>query len=97
MQDMHQAVKKMEAQLQKMDQEIAATFKQIEDSHLELEIPVPLRKKMQELTEIQKDLSDSLHDLKGAMDNSWENLEENAVRLHKKLTQAIKEISNEMN
>ena len=95
MQDKKEVVKKMETQLEEIDAEMAKTFKKLEKAHLDSEIQLPLRKKMEALVDSRKDLSDRVHELKCAADNSWDIIEKHTIDMLKSLTQSVRQLSEE--
>ena len=96
-QDLDEVVRILETQVEEIDADLVEVFKKIEQAHSDSEIPPSLRKKMEELMDSRKDLSDRVHELRCVMDQSWERIEKNATGMLSHITQSIKKISDELN
>ncbi len=95
MQDKNEIVKKMEIRLDEIDTEVSKVFKKTEQAHTDSEIKPQLRKKMEALVDLRKDLSDRVHELKCVADTSWDSIEKNTVDMLKNITQSIRQFSEE--
>lgn len=94
MQDKYEFIKNLETGLENFDVEMRKVFKEIEWRYLNSDVPIPIEKKMQKLIDLRKDFEDKIHEMKSAVDGSWEQLEKEAASMLEKLTHSVESFTD---
>ncbi len=79
MENKREFLKKMEDKLEELDIEIKRISIAIDKKYLNTDIPHPIKKKMNKLVDLRKDLADKIHEMRLTVENTWEEIEKNAV------------------
>ncbi len=68
----------------------------MEQKYSDSKIPASIKKKMESLIDLRKDFADIIHEIKLALENSWEELEKNADSLLENLNASIKSLKSSL-
>ena len=97
MQDKYQLIKNLETQLEFIDAEMLKNLKRIEHTYQSSDIPLPVRREIENLIDSRKNFADRIQEMRSVLENSWEELEKGAIHMLEELHQSIKNFPDQMN